>query len=129
MPDGLIVDTDICIDISRAHAPSIARLDRAEQLYRVAMSDVTHMELLVGCVDKRQQRETEKFLRRFERIPVDAAISARAIELLRRYRLSHGLLLADALIAATALTHSLPLLTKNARDFRFISALVLEPYA
>ena len=128
MPDGLLVDTDICVDVSRGYAPTLARLERAEQTFAIAVSDITHMELLVGCTDKRQQRETEKFLRRFERVPVDAAVSAGAIELLRRYRLSHGLLLADALIAATALVHGIPLLTRNTRDFRFIRALTLEPY-
>ncbi len=39
--------------------------------------------------------------------------------LLRRYRLSHGLLLADALIAATALVEGMPLVSKNQRDYRW----------
>ncbi len=129
MPDRLLVDSDICIDVIRSYTPTIARLERAEQMFIVAVSDITHMELLVGCADKRQQSQTEKFLRRFEAVPVDAVVSGRTVELLRRYRLSHGLLMADAFIAATALVHALPLLTKNARDFRFISGLTLEPYS
>jgi predicted nucleic acid-binding protein len=51
-----------------------------------------------------------------------------AVDLLRQYRLSHGLLIADALIAATCLAHSTPLLTKNQRDFRFIAGLTLPNY-
>lgn len=124
----LLVDTDICIDVSRNYAPTIARMEHAEQTNTLAVSDITVMELLVGCADKRQQNTTEKFLSRFDFVSVDAAVSARAVELLRRYRLSHGLLLADALIAATALVHAIPLLTKNTRDFRFINGLTLEPY-
>jgi len=115
--------------VIRAYTPPIARLDRAEQTFLSAVSDMTHMELFIGCGDKRQQAATEKFLRRFEAVPIDAAVSALAVELLRRYRLSHGLLLADALIAATALVYAIPLLTKNARDFRFISGLTLESYS
>lgn len=124
----LLVDTDICIDVSRNYAPTIARMEHAEQTNTLALSDITVMELLVGCGDKSQQNATEKFLRRFAFVPVDAAVSALAVELLRCYRLSHGLLLADALIAATALVHAIPLLTKNTRDFRFIDGLTLEPY-
>jgi predicted nucleic acid-binding protein len=56
------------------------------------------------------------------------AISDRSLQLLRRYRLSHGLLIADAVIAATALTLDMPLVTKNQRDYRFIEDLRLLPY-
>ena len=55
-------------------------------------------------------------------------ISERAVELLRRYRLSHGLLVPDALIAATSLFWDIPFLTKNQRDYRFIEGLNLLPY-
>ena len=53
---------------------------------------------------------------------------SRAVELIRRYRLSHGLLLADALIASTAIVADLPLATKNQRDYRPIEGLDLVPY-
>lgn len=55
-------------------------------------------------------------------------LSPKAVDLLKQYRLSHGLLIADALIAATALEHSEPFITKNQRDFRFITGLHLLPY-
>jgi predicted nucleic acid-binding protein len=43
--------------------------------------------------------------------------------------LSHGLLIADALIAATALELGLTLYTPNVRDFQLIPALkVVRPY-
>ena len=51
-----------------------------------------------------------------------------AIDLIRRYRLSHGLLIADAIIAATALVKNVPLVSKNQRDYRFIEGLDLWPY-
>lgn len=55
-------------------------------------------------------------------------IADRAIVLLQHYRLSHGLLIADGLIAATALVMDKPLTTKNQRDYRFIADLTLLPY-
>jgi len=50
------------------------------------------------------------------------------VELLRMYRLSHGLLIADRLIAATAIVWSYPFVTKNQKDYRFIQDLNLLPY-
>ena len=47
---------------------------------------------------------------------------------MRSYYLSHGLLIADALIAATAIENQIPLLSKNQRDYRFISELNLLKY-
>jgi len=59
---------------------------------------------------------------------LSASVSDRAVDLLRRYRLSHGLLIPDALIAATALVEGIPLVSQNQRDFRFIAGLDLRPY-
>jgi predicted nucleic acid-binding protein len=52
----------------------------------------------------------------------------KAIELIRTYHLSHGLLIADALIAATAITLQISLATKNHKDYRFIESLKLKKY-
>jgi predicted nucleic acid-binding protein len=60
---------------------------------------------------------------------VDAASQiSKAIGLLLQYRLSHGLAIPDALIAATAITFNQPFISKNQRDYRFISGLQLLPY-
>ncbi len=124
-----LCDSDIIIDALRSVPQAVARLDAEEEAGALFLSPVSHLEVLIGCKSKREQNTTEKFLRRFAAVPLDAVVCERAIELVLRYHLSHGLLLADALIATTALVHSIPLLTKNTRDFRFINGLTLEPYA
>ena len=58
----------------------------------------------------------------------DETIPDTGVDLLRRYRLSHGLLIADALIAATALALDEAIITKNQRDYRFIEGLHLLQY-
>ena len=70
----------------------------------------------------------ERFLERFEIIKLSEAISDKAIDLLCNFRLSHGLLIADALIAATAIVIDTLMLSKNQRDYRFIQGLNLLPY-
>ena len=86
------------------------------------------MELFVGCRNKAELQQVEKFLRRFVLLKLGEQVSDIAIDLLRQYRLSHGLLIADALIAATALTQDAAFVSKNQRDYQFITGLNMLPY-
>ena len=86
------------------------------------------MELFVGCRDKAELIVVEKFLRRFRILSLTGPVSEMAVDLLRQYRLSHGLLIPDALIGATALIFNAPFISKNQRDYRFITDLNLLAY-
>ena len=81
-----------------------------------------------GCRNKAEFGVVEQFLLRFQVIKLDELTSDIGVDLLRRYRLSHGLLIADALIAATAMSLNHPLVTKNQRGYRFIEDLHLLAY-
>jgi len=94
----------------------------------LAISVITQLELIVGCRNKTELRDLKKFLNRFQVLKITEQISDRAVDLLKQYFLSHGLLIADGLIAATALVHNEAFITKNQRDFRFITGLNLLPY-
>ncbi|MBW2247027.1 MAG: type II toxin-antitoxin system VapC family toxin [Deltaproteobacteria bacterium] len=124
----LIVDTDILIDVGRNVNDAINCLQQIEQKFSVAVSSVTQMELIVGCRNKDELHSLEHFIERFYIIRLDEQISDTAIDLLKQYRLSHGLLIADALIAASAIISDLPFVTKNQSDYRFIDNLQLLPY-
>ena len=52
-------------------------------------------------------------------------ISKRAIQLVDQFNLSHGLLIPDAIIAATAVVHRIELFTYNVKDFQFIPDIKL----
>lgn len=123
-----IVDTDILIDAGRQIPEAIEYLRSREATSTLAVSSVTQMEMIIGCRNKREYADLEKFLRRFRILPLTSDISDMAVNLLSQYNLSHGLLIADALIAATAITYSESLATKNQRDFRFIDGLDLLQY-
>lgn len=86
------------------------------------------MELLIGCRNAGELQKIGRFLQPFEVVRLNEAISDQAIVLLKHYRLSHGLLIPDALIAATSLVTGAALLTKNQRDYRFILNLNLLPF-
>lgn len=128
MPDETIIDTDILIDAGRGMEPAIDCLKRIALTSFLAVSSVSQMELIVGCRNKKEMRYLEKFLERFKIIHLDESISRMAIDLLKRYRASHGLLIADAIIAATAITIDCPFISKNQKDFRFIAELRLLDY-
>ena len=86
------------------------------------------MELIVGCRNSNELEALMQFLKHFVVLHLERTASEQAVDLLRRYRLSHNLLIADALIAATAMSRDIPLISKNQRDYRFIDALNLLSY-
>lgn len=124
----ILVDTDILIDAAHGDEVAVVTLQDIEASSSLGVSIVTQMELVVGCRNKTELRELNKFLRRFQIISLSASISAVSLGLLQQYRLSHGLLIPDSLIAATAMDIGSPLITKNQRDYRFIKDLTLLPY-
>ena len=126
--NAVLVDTDILIDLALEIQQAIERLTELEQNAILSVSVVTAMELAVGCRNKAELRNTERFLERFQIHPLTEQISNTAFKLIRDYRLSHGLLIPDALIASTALELECKLLSKNHRDFRFIKGLQLISY-
>lgn len=67
-------------------------------------------------------------MRHTQRLPITPAISERATSLMEGMVLSDGLQMGDALIAATALEHQLPLLTGNVKHFSAIANLRVERF-
>ena len=127
MSDLVLVDTDILIDMGRAVPEAMHCLQQLEAKLTLAISVITQLELWVGCRNTQEFRDVEHVLTRFQTISLNEGISDRTIDLFRHYRLSHGLLIPDALIAATALFFDIPLASKNQRDYRFIQHLQLLP--
>jgi len=127
--DLIIVDTDILIDVGRGDDFAVTYLENLETGSMIAISTITQMELIIGCQNKKELRTTERFLGRFEILSLNEQISNVAVELLREYRLSHGLLIADAIIAATAISFKVPFVSKNQKDYRFIDTLNLLSYS
>jgi predicted nucleic acid-binding protein len=89
-----------------------------------AVIDATvYIECLQGSKSNHEKQVIEKYLRKFPLLPITSESSVKAIELIRNYSNSHGLLLPDALIAAIALENDLTVVTYNVDDFKFINGL------
>jgi predicted nucleic acid-binding protein len=115
----LLVDTDVCID----HLAGVRRLPR--RAGRLGYSVITRAELLAGA-ENEDEPNVRRLLAGMDEIPVDRRIADRAGLLRRAIPKLH---MPDALIAATALVHSLALETKNSRDFKRVPGLRLRPSA
>lgn len=125
----MFLDTNIVVDTLRRFPPAVAYLETAEQQGTLTLSTPSQMELIIGCRNATELRRLRVFLERFEIRSLSATIGETAVALIYQYRLSHGLLLADALIAASALAYNEALYTKNVRHFRMITGLtVVRPY-
>lgn len=116
-----IADTNIFIQIFRGDATLKNRIESLN----VAITSIVVLELLQGSKGKAELRRIEKYLARFTVFHFDEGVSKKAIELVKTYSKSHGLLLADAVIAATCLERDLELITFNTKDFKFIRGLKL----
>ncbi|MGK7885662.1 MAG: type II toxin-antitoxin system VapC family toxin [Crocosphaera sp.] len=128
MVHKILVDTDILIDFSRNIPTAVSRMKTEEKKAKLSISVITNMELIIGCRNKIELQKLNKFISRFYVLDINEFISRKALELLSNYRLSHGLLIPDALIASSAIILNIPLLTKNQSDYRFIPEVKLLPY-
>jgi len=124
-----VIDTDILIDVHRRVEAAQRFLDARRVTVGLTISIVSAMELVIGCHNARAFATIRAFLQHFRILPITSPISQRAYNLIESFYLSHGLLIPDALIAATALEYHWTLYTKNVRHFHMIPGLrVIRPY-
>jgi len=111
---AVLLDTDVLIDHLRGHR----RLDLVDQAWRISV--VTRCELFAGRnTDEPRLRQV---LRQLVELPVESEVAESA----GRIRRTTQLAVPDALIAATALTHQLPLMTRNRRHFERVAGLTMH---
>lgn len=92
-----------------------------------AISAITAAELFAGARNSAEEHQIEALCGRFLTHHVGPEIARPPGSYCRQYRHSHGVQLADALIAATAQIHKARLVTRNARHFPMLDQVVL-PY-
>lgn len=127
-PAGL-TDSDILIDAARGVADAVSFLAAQRAGPGVRVSVISAMELITGCRNKAELTQLQQFLQQVAVLALSSTASQNAHQLMESLFLGHGLLIPDALIAATALEEQLTLHTKNVRHFQMIPGLiVIRPY-
>ncbi|MFT4176278.1 MAG: type II toxin-antitoxin system VapC family toxin [Luteolibacter sp.] len=124
----MLIDTDVLIWCLRGNEKAAKALNLLHQRW---ISDITRMELIVGCKNKTEITLLKRFLSdgKFRIIPISSEIGTRATIYLEDWHLSHSLGLPDALIAATAALHGQQLFTANYKHFRCIPGLELKRFS
>jgi predicted nucleic acid-binding protein len=118
----MMFDTDVLIWASRGNLNAARVIDAAADR---ALSIVSFMELLQGARSKLEIRQIQQSLRQlqFRILPLSEPIGAMAAALIEKHALAHGIQLADALIAATAMESGQSLCSANTKHFRPVAAL------
>lgn len=120
-----LVDTTVCVAHIRGDEEVFAFLKQHVPFISV----VTHVELVQGCENKRDLRAVHEILRELHELPFTESITAEALILFEKYKLSHGIQFFDAVIAATAMAYDLTLITHNVKHFSFIPKLEVRAWA
>lgn len=121
----LLFDTNLLIDFLRG-APRAKALFEASLEHTLMISVITISELYAGV--REEERETmNDLLSIFEIMPLDRQIAQLAGEIKNSFGNTHGIGLADAMIAATAKEASATLYTLNAKHFRMFD-FTQKPY-
>jgi len=124
MEKRYLVETDVFVDYLRDHQAATDFLEREGPEWMVSVVSVA--ELFAGCHNEEKER-LQAFLEAFEIVPLNHEIAVRAGALKYRYAKSHGIGLADALIAATAELLHASLATLNQKHFPMLKTVVV-PY-
>jgi len=125
MPRGLLIATDVLIDYLRADDKAVDFLE--SQTQAMLLSALSIAELYVGVKNGKERVVLDDFIEAFEVIPLTAAIAQKGGLYRRDFGKSHGVGLADGLIAATAQIEDAILVTLNQKHYPMISN-ILVPY-
>ena len=124
---GILVDSDVLIWTLRGNPKALAHM---QELADWHISAVSYMELAQRCRNKTELKAMQKAFKSASSdvLPITLAISDLACHLVEAHALSHSLYMADALIAATAISYSLPLLTANTKHFAAVAGLKVQTF-
>ncbi|MEX2473329.1 MAG: type II toxin-antitoxin system VapC family toxin [Gemmatimonadota bacterium] len=132
MDRGLILETTFLVDLEREAGrqepgPAMGFLEAAPE-QRLCITLTTAGEMASG-VANRNQAEWDKLFQRFDVLEPDRDVAWRYGQLYGYLRDQGRLIGANDLwIAATAVTHALPLVTRNLDEFRRVPELEVMAY-
>ena len=120
----MLLDSNILIYGAKGAVPALdAILDRAD----LAAASITRIETLgYHRFSSLERLWLETAFERMNILLLDELVAARVIALRQERKMA----LADAIIAATALVHEMPLVTRNIADFKHVARLkLIDPFA
>jgi predicted nucleic acid-binding protein len=121
MAGGFLLDTDVLVDFLRGESKAVAFVNAHSG--RIILSSIVIAELYAGVKDEEEQATLEDFISIFPVISVSAEIAKIGGLYRRDYGKSHGVGLADAILAATAEAEKAELKTLNVKHYPMFKGL------
>ena len=118
MPRSILLDTDVLIDFLRGHDKAVSFVNA--NLDRIILSSIVVAELYAGVRGGKGDAEQvvlENFLSLFRVVPISGDVAKLGGLYKRDYGRSHGVGLADAIVAATATLEDAELKTLNVKHY------------
>ncbi|MBN1287286.1 MAG: PIN domain-containing protein [Anaerolineae bacterium] len=123
-----LFDSDIIIDSLRQEPQAIAWLNTIRH-WHVGISAIVWMEIIAGAQSGTDLRQLVRSLTQYHTFHIVEADSRWAVQQMTAYRVSHGVGLADCLIAAVAARTKLPFYTRNLKHYApFPDINTIRPY-
>lgn len=123
----LLIDTDVLVDYLKGVDKAVEFLDEALINSQCYLSTITIAELYVGVRNENEKEILDQFLNEFQTEACTIKIAEVGGLFRRDYGKSHGVGLADALIAATAKEIGAKLVSLNIKHFPMLGNVLL-PY-
>ena len=117
----LLLDTDVLVDFLRGHSKAVAFVTARST--RIILSSIVVAELYAGVRGDREQAALEELVSLFRVVPVSGEIAKQGGLYKRDYGKSHGVGLADAILAATAEAENAELKTLNVKHYPMLKGL------
>jgi predicted nucleic acid-binding protein len=121
----ILPDTDVMIDFFRGYSKAVIFINANSP--RIVLSAIVVAELYAAIKGKSEQTVVEAFISLFRVIPVTSEIAKIGGLYRRDFGKSHGIGLADAIIAATCEVEKAELKTLNIKHYPMMDRLA-PPY-
>lgn len=119
--NNALFDSNVIIYLSKREIP-LTFLDPFDALF---VSIITYMEILgYPFSNQKEEQFIKELLSVFETLFIDQRIADIAVEIRKKKRIK----LPDAIIAATAISQGLQLVTRNVDDFSNIDVKISNPF-
>lgn len=121
MADSFLLDTDVLIDFLRGYDKSVDFI--TANSHKIILSSIVVAEMYAGVKGASELTALDNFVSLFTVIPVTSEIARTGGLFKRDFAKSHGIGLADAIIAATCESEDAALKTLNIKHYPMIKGL------
>jgi predicted nucleic acid-binding protein len=121
MAKPILLDTDVLIDFFRGYDKAVALVNEYDTF--IVLSSIVVAELFAGVKGDIEEAALQNFVSLFRVVPVDTEIGKAGSLFKRDYGKSHGVGLADAILAATAEAENAELKTLNTKHYPMLKGL------